>query len=133
MLYQVATKRQTGYGEVFSRPYLVVGSIEQATSQYHYLLKNTEDLLEAVVLEGEDYTLISIEYEHYTHGLLFRKVAVGPEAERERLEMAPLRPTYEEPVVKNRYRFDLFSQAEMRGYIGLMRRFLAGEIGGPDD
>ncbi len=103
----------------------------EVRSQYAIALATLPDIIEAVVLTGVTFSDIDQAFENFMTGRAFRGVDPTDDGVRERIEHAPLRKSYAMPETKTR--FDTFSTEEIHGYTALMRRVMAGTLGGPND
>ncbi len=132
--YQVVIKRRSGSTAAwFHRPHFATTSFEDIRAQYADALANIPDIVEMVVLTAPTYNELCDEYDHYASGRACKKIDVTDDGIRARLEFAPLRKEYGTLEPKNPRRFDLFSGDELHGYTEMMRRVMAGTLGGPND
>lgn len=132
MMYQLVLKRRSTAGAWCSRPHLSSTMFAEVRAQYAEAVANMPDLIEAVVLEGQTHHDVNNEYDCYLAGIAYRGVDPSDDGVRARIEHAPLRADYSASEAKSLH-FDLFTPAEIHGYTALMRRVMAGILGGPND
>lgn len=132
MMYQLVIKRKGAIGAWHSRPNLYVYSLAEARAQYEAARANMTDFIEAVVLEGETSAEVEDGYERYITGRTFRGIDPTDDGIRKCIEFAPLRSDYT-PKSSKPYPFEYFHKDTLRGLIAVMRRVMAGEVGGPND
>lgn len=132
MMYQLVLKRRSTAGAWCSRPHLSTTMFAEVRAQYAEAVANMHDLIEAVVLLGQSHKEVDNEYDCYLAGGAYRGIDPSDDGVRARIEHAPLRADYSVPEATSLH-FDLFTPNELHGYIALMRRVMAGTLGGPHD
>lgn len=132
MIYQLVLKRRSTAGEWCSRPHLSTAVLTEVRAQYAEAIAHMPNLIEAVVLEGKTSNDINNEYDCYLAGVAYRGFDPSDDGMRARIEHAPLRADYSVPESKSLH-FAQFTPGELRGFTALMRRVLAGTLGGPHD
>lgn len=104
----------------------------EVRAQYAEAVASMPNLIEAIVLEGQTPNDINDEYDSYLAGVAYRGFDPSDDGMRARIEHAPLRVDYSVPEAKSLH-FARFTPDELQGFIALMRRVMAGALGGLHD